>query len=118
MSGQTFQADVEQAIDELRREQPAIFADSPGGTLVASPGRFYVGIIGKLDKKGICGGFDSEELQVKSSNAFNDQFALRTSSGYLRSGPSIYRATCFPAHAPRDLRFQQPSAGLGLARGQ
>ena len=61
------------------------------------PGRFYVGIIEKLDKKGICAGFDSEELQVKTSNEFNDQYALRTSRGFLRTGVSIYRATCHPA---------------------
>src|SRR5262249_20263327 len=87
-SGETFQADVEQAIAELQREQPQIFQDSPGGLLIYSPGQFYVGIINKLDKKGLCAGFDSEELQVKSSNDFNDQFALRTSRGFLRTGPS------------------------------
>ncbi|PYQ48937.1 MAG: hypothetical protein DMF78_19885, partial [Acidobacteria bacterium] len=115
MSGPTFQADVEQAIAELQREQPSIFEDSPGGLLVASPGRFYVGIINKLDKKGICAGFDSEELQVKTSNDFNDQFALRTSRGFLRTGPSIYRATCFPAAFPTPLPPFPPSNGCKLA---
>jgi hypothetical protein len=114
-SGPTFQADVEQAVDELRHEQPAIFLDTPDGPVVYSPGQFYVGIIQKLDKKGICAGFDSEELQVKTSNDFNDQYALRTSRGLLRTGPSIYRATCFPAAFPTPLPPFPPSNGCKLA---
>jgi hypothetical protein len=115
MSGPTFQGDVEQAIAELQREQPSIFQDSADGPLIISPGRFYVGIINKLDKKGICAGFDSEELQVKTSNAFNDQYALRTSRGFLRTGLSIYRATCFPAAFPTPLPPFPPSNGCKLA---
>jgi hypothetical protein len=114
-SGPTFQADVEQAIAELQHEQPQIFEDSPGGILIASPGQFYVGIINKLDKKGLCGGFDTEELQVKSSNDFNDQYALRTSRGYLRTGSSMYRATCFPAAFPTPLPPFPPNNGCKLA---
>jgi hypothetical protein len=99
-SGATFLEEVQTAIAELQRDQPAIFEDAPGGTLIVSPGRFFVGVIDNLDKKGICAGFDTEELQVKTSNAFNDQFALRTSRGFLRTDPSIYRATCSPAAFP------------------
>ncbi len=115
MSGPFFQADVEQAIAELQREQPSVFEDSPGGVVIVSPGRFYVGIINKLDKKGICAGFDSEELQVKTSNTFNDQYALRTSRGFLRFGPSIYRATCYPAAFPTPMPPFPPSNGCKLA---
>jgi len=115
MSGPTFQAEVEQAMAELQREQPSIFEDSPGGLVIASPGRFYVGLIEKLDKKGICAGFDSEELQVKNTNDFNDQYALRTSRGFLRTGPSIYRATCFPAAFPTPMPPFPPNNGCKLA---
>jgi len=113
-SGETFMADVQQAIAELQHEQPQIFEDSPGGLLIASPGQFYVGIINKLDKKGLCAGFDSEELQVKNNNDFNDQFALRTSRGFLRTDASIYRATCFPAAFPTPLPPFPPSNGCKL----
>jgi hypothetical protein len=114
--GSTFEGDVVQAIRELQSEQPQIFEDSPGGVIVRSPGQFYVGIIEKLDKKGLCGGFDSEELQVKASNEFNDQYALRTSRGFLRTDPSIYRATCFPAAFPTPLPpFFPPNPGCNLA---
>jgi hypothetical protein len=115
MSGPTFQGEVEQAIADLQRQQPNIFEDTSGGTLILSPGRFFVGVIENLDKKGICAGFDTEELQVKTSNEFNDQFALRTSRGYLRYGPSIYRATCFPAAFPLPPPPFLPNNGCKLA---
>jgi hypothetical protein len=114
MSGPTFQGEVEQAIADLRRQQPGIFEETSGGTLLLSPGRFFVGVIENLDKKGICAGFDTEELQVATTTAFNDQFALRTSRGYLRFGPSIYRATCFPAAFPLPPPPFQPNGGCSL----
>ncbi len=114
-SGPFFDADVMQAIAELQREQPSIFRDSPDGPIIVSPGRFYVGLINKLDKKGLCAGFDSEELQVKNSNAFNDQYALRTSRGFLRNDTSAYRATCYPAAFPTPLPPFPPNNGCKLA---
>jgi hypothetical protein len=114
-SGPTFQAEVDQAVADVRRQQPNIFEENAGGTLILSPGRFFVGVIENLDKKGICAGFDTEELQVKTSNEFNDQFALRTSRGYLRYGTSTYRATCFPAAFPLPAPPFLPSNGCKLA---
>jgi hypothetical protein len=115
MSGPTFQTDVEQAVAEVRRDQPNIFEETSGGTLILSPGRFFVGVIENLDKKGLCAGFDTEEVQVKNTNAFNDQFHLRTSRGYLRTGTSIYRATCFPAAFPLPPPPFLPNNGCKLA---
>ena len=83
--------------------------------MLRSPGRFYVGVIDALDKKGICAAFDSEELQVATSGELSDQFALRTSRGYLRFGPSIYRATCRPAAIPLGHPPFPPSNGCKLA---
>ena len=115
MRGPTFQDDVVLAIRQLQGEQPQIFEDNPGGILIKSPGQFYVGLIEKLDKKGLCAGFDGEELQVKTSNEFNDQYALRTSRGFLRTDPSIYRATCLPAAFPTPLPPFPPNNGCKLA---
>ena len=116
MRGPTFQEDVVRFVHELQAEQPRIFEDSSGGVIIKSPGQFYVGLIEKFDKKGLCAGFDGEELQVKASNEFNDQYALRTSRGFLRTDPSIYRATCFPAAFPTPLPpFFPPNPGCTLA---
>ena len=99
-SGPFFQTEVETAIAQLRAQQPEIFEETGGGTVILSPGRFFVGVIENLDKMGICAGFDTEELQVTTSSQLNDQFHLRTSRGFLRFGESIYRATCYPAAFP------------------
>jgi hypothetical protein len=100
MEDPTFLGQVQAAIEQVRRQQPEIFRDAGGNTLVVSPGRFLVGVIENLDRMGLCAGFDSEEIQVASSAAFNDQYHLLTSRNFLRTDPSIYRATCHPAAFP------------------
>ncbi|HUG54575.1 MAG TPA: hypothetical protein VMR21_13290, partial [Vicinamibacteria bacterium] len=114
-SGPFFQTEVEQAVAELRRDQPEIFEETSGGTLILSPGRFFVGVIENLDKKGICAGFDTEEVQVARTTELNDQFHLRTSRGFLRFGASIYRATCYPAAFPLPPPPFLPNNGCQLA---
>jgi hypothetical protein len=99
-SGPFFQTEVETAVAQLRAAQPDLFEETGEGTIITSPGRFFVGVIDNLDKMGICAGFDTEELQVTTSSTLNDQFHLRTSRGFLRYGDSIYRATCYPAAFP------------------
>lgn len=111
MEAPTFLNEVGQAIDELMAEQPQIF----DGSRILSTGQFYVGVIQKLDKKGICAGFDGEELQVKNSNQFNDQYHLVTSSFIVRRGPSSYMATCYPAAFPTPLPPYIPAGSCSLA---
>jgi hypothetical protein len=98
--GPTFMPQVLTAINQVHSQQPEIFQDAGGNTLVVSPGRFLVGVIDNLDKMGLCAGFDSEEIQVTNDASFNDQYHLLTSRGFLRTDPSIYRATCHPAALP------------------
>jgi len=43
---------------------------------------------------GVCGRDDNEEVAVKVTNDFNEQFNIWTSSGYTRRS---YITTCFPA---------------------
>ncbi len=118
----TFLADVERAIDEVVRDQPGIFnldeQIGAGGFRVRSSGQFLVAMIDKMDKKNLCAHFDGEELQVKDSNAFNDQYHLITSAGHLRRGDSSYRATCYPATFPeaRPLPGLVPGCSLPPSR--
>jgi len=100
VEGANFQKEVETAIAQVRAQHPDIFADAGENTLVLSSGRLLVGVIENLDKMGLCAGFDSEEIQVTNDASFNDQYHLITSRGYLRTGPSMYRATCHPAAFP------------------
>ena len=98
--GPTFLPQVQAAIAQVRSQQPENFQDAGGNTLVVSPGRFLVGVIDNLDRMGLCAGFDTEEIQVTNDASFNDQYHVLTSRGFLRTDPSIYRATCHPAALP------------------
>jgi len=100
VEGANFQKEVETAVAQVRAQHPEIFAEAGPNTLVLSSGRLLVGVIENLDKMGLCAGFDSEEIQVTNDASFNDQYHLITSRGYLRTGPSMYRATCHPAAFP------------------
>jgi hypothetical protein len=114
----TFLAEVDAAIDEVVREQPAIFnldeQVGNGGYKVKSTGQFLVAMIDKMDKKNLCAAFDGEELQVKNTNAFNDQYHLITSASHLRRGSSSYRATCYPAAFPEFRPLPGQVAGCSL----
>lgn len=111
----TFLNDVEDAIDTLRREQPGLF----DGDVVQNVGAYYVGIIKILDRKGLCAGFDGEELGVKTSNDYNDQFKILTSRNIVRTGPRCFLGTCYPAAFPAPQGpLPPPPAGCPLASSQ
>ena len=105
----SFQAEMQAAIDQLVAEQPQIFDSTDLGLHVRSTGQFYVGIITKLDQKGLCAGFDGEEVGVKNSNAFNDQYHLLTSKFIVNQNANSYEVTCFPAAFPSPLPGFAPS---------
>jgi hypothetical protein len=100
--GPTFLAEVSDAIDQLQREHPEYF----NGDIVTNTGAYYVGVIRNLDRQGICGGFDGEELTVKNTAEFNDQYKIMTSWGQVRK---YYIGTCFPAVFPRSSSSPAPS---------
>ena len=54
-------------------------------------------MIKNLNAAGYCAYYDGEELAVKSSNAFNDQYDILVSSGHIRRGAGSYRSTCNPS---------------------
>jgi len=114
-SGAFHQAEVERAIDMVLQQKPHIIEDHPLGKRVRSPGQLLVGVIENLDRMGLCADFDGEEIQVKSSNALNDQYHLITSNFILRRGESMYRATCFPAAFPTPAPPLHPTPGCRLA---
>ena len=114
-SGPNFDPQVAQAVDQVVRDHPEAFAPHPLGLRVVSPGKLLVGVIENLDAMGICAGFDGEELQVKNTNAFNDQYHLITSNFILRRGESSYRSTCSPASFPTPAPPLNPTPGCRLA---
>ena len=108
----TFLAEVDDAINQVRRAKPEIF----DGATVLSSGQLIVGVIKAMDAKGICAGWDGEELAVKTSDDFNDQYDILTAEGKLRAGAGSYRTTCYPAAFPLDESAPAPTPDCpGLA---
>jgi hypothetical protein len=114
----SFQDQVEQALSLLVAQHPEIFnlgeTSGNGQYRVRSPGRYYVGLIKNLEAQGVCGGFDGEELQVKNSNSFNDQYQVLTSAFFMRRGKASYRTTCRPAVFPTPPPPFPPNNGCPL----
>ncbi len=55
------------------------------------------GVIKQLNKQGVCAMYDGEEMAVKNSNNFSEQWDILLASGHIRRGPKSYRGVCRPA---------------------
>jgi hypothetical protein len=110
----SFMTDVDSVLDELIATQSGLFENTGSGLRVRSTGQFYVAFLRKLDARGLCAAFDGEEVGIKNSDAFNDQFHMVTSDLILRRGESSYRATCFPASFPGPAKGYPPNNGCSL----
>ena len=102
----SFLAEVDAAIDKLVADRPELFDTrdlaGPREYKVKDIDAYYAGVAANLQAQGFCAGFDLAELQVKSSNDFNDQYDIMISQGYVRRGAGSYRSTCSPAAFPLD----------------
>jgi hypothetical protein len=103
MGTQTFLGRVEAAIDEVVASHPQFFnlGRTRGGCAncyqVVDPTGYVNAVARAVTKNGVCGYYDGEELAVKSSNNFNDQFDILTSDLFIRRQSGAYRSTCRPA---------------------
>jgi hypothetical protein len=98
----TFLNQVEAAIDAVIRSNPGFFDTRRTrgcGTcyLVVDPTGYVRAVEAAVTRNGVCGHYDGEELGVKNTNGFNDQFDILTSDLYIRRQLGSYRATCRPA---------------------
>jgi hypothetical protein len=99
----SFLAEVESALDQLVREEPHLFnlnKSSKGcGNCyqIVNPDRYVQRMAELMSQRGLCGHYDGEELAVKRTNAFNDQYDIFTSDYFVRRQLGSYRSTCYPA---------------------
>jgi hypothetical protein len=104
----TFLPDVDAAIDLLGQQHPELFnfADSAGTGQwrVLDTERYYAGVIANLQRQDYCAGFDLQNLQLKNSNSFSEDYDILLSDGHVRRGSSSYRQTCSPASFPLDAK--------------
>lgn len=94
----TFQRELEAAIDKVLAEHPQWFdLNRPRATglyPVRNVPAYVDAVVENLRKAGLCALNDGEEIAVKNSNAFNDQFDIITADAFIRRS---YRTTCYPA---------------------
>lgn len=98
----TFAGEVDQAVEDLIAERPEFFDQSRARGcgrcfLVVDPDAFTQALVARLEASRLCAVYDGEELAVKSSNDFNDQFDVLTFEQFLRRENGSYRSTCRPA---------------------
>ncbi len=95
---------IDAAIDDVVARRPDIFnledQRGAGGYYVNSVGAFYVELLKSLEKQNVCAIFDGEEVAIKDSQAFHDQYKVINSDQHVRRGASEYRTTCYPAGSP------------------
>jgi len=96
-------ADVEQSIDTAIAEHPEMVNTQRvrgcGNCYQVLDTHNFPEEVGRnLEKRGYCTKYDGEELAVKKTNAFNDQYDILLAEGYIRrEAIGAYRATCYPA---------------------
>jgi len=98
----SFYGDVDGAIEGLIAERPELFdltraRGCPRCFLVRDPDTFTQELVARLETSGLCAFYDGEELAVKASNDFNDQYDVLTFELFLRRENGSYRSTCRPA---------------------
>ena len=101
MQTPAFLGAVDKAITLLTQQQPSIFNVNnnicENCYYVKDVSAYTAGVIRNLNAAGYCALYDGEELAVKNSNSFNEQYDILISSGHIRRGAGSYRSTCNPA---------------------
>jgi hypothetical protein len=97
-----FQEVVERAIDNVLRNNPSLFDKSKdrcvqGCPFVRDTDGYWDAVTDEVRRLGYCATNDGEELAIKNSNSFNDQYDIINSEGFVRRGTGAYRSTCYPA---------------------
>lgn len=96
-----FAGDIESAIDQVINTKPQFFdmTDQRGyrSPRVLNEQGYTNTLVTVLGQKGYCAKYDGEEVALKTSQGFNEQYDILTASGYVRRGAGAYRSTCNPA---------------------
>jgi len=96
---------VEDALDQLLKEQPGIFdtSDVQRGApsnwyRVRDEGAYTQGMVKIVNSKGLCSRWDGEELNIKKNNTSSENYDILTAQGYVRRGTGAYQVDCHPAY--------------------
>jgi hypothetical protein len=95
--------EVERSLDRLVARRPEIFdlhAYSGCGTCykIRDVAAYIEGMLEEVrTHEGACATWDGEELAIKRTNDFSDQYDILTFENFIRRDNGSYRATCYPA---------------------
>ncbi len=94
---------VSDAIHTLFTTRPELFDfnDTKGNGLysykVLDRRAYTRAVVLQVRQYGLCSTDEKEEIAVKQTQDFNEQYNVWTSDGYVRLPPGAYVSTCFPA---------------------
>ena len=94
--------EVERSLDRLVHRRPELFdLNQTRGCgecyLVHDTAAFTQEMVDEVRSEGACAKWDGEELAIKRTNDFNDQYDILTFENFIRRDNGSYRATCYPA---------------------
>jgi hypothetical protein len=88
---------INSAIDAVIATRPELFdlnETNGGNPRVLDKDAYWKAVKGELEKQGVCTIIEKEELAVKITNAYNEQWNTYTSAGFVRRR---YVTTCEPS---------------------
>jgi len=88
---------INSAVDAVIATRPELFdlhETNGGNPRVLDRDAYWLAVKGELEKQGVCTIIEKEELAVKITNAYNEQWNLYTSAGFVRRK---YVTTCEPS---------------------
>jgi hypothetical protein len=92
---------VSDALDRVVREHPEYFDltdDKGGGSYkVLDREKYHQAVVAAIHDQGVCAIVEKEEVALKTTNDFNEQYNIWTAFGYMRRPPGAYITTCYPA---------------------
>ena len=99
MESSDFLGKVDQAIVQVVKKRPSWFSkDGNTWRLVGTDEKTYDwAVIDQLRQNGYCAGLYSEEVSVRTSPSYSENFDILTSNHTVRRGEGSYRSTCHPA---------------------
>lgn len=98
---------VDAAIDRVVKAKPSLFnlqeELSPGSYRVLDTHAYVLAVVEQLIAAGNCAQVFGDQIQVKDSQEFSEEYDVITSSGFVRRGAGSYVKLCSPAAFPLTL---------------
>jgi hypothetical protein len=92
---------VDEALTWVTKAYPSLFdfndKKCDNCYYIKDPDRFFEVVVKRLGSQGVCALAGGDEIGVKNTNAFSEQFDLVLWSNHMRRGPGSYRGICRPA---------------------